>query len=118
MRHQKISSVTVKKDRLRDRLNSYRLIHLKAFEKAIAGFRLAAAKILNERIVEIREARTTNLFVNLDVPESRVKDYDDALTMLDWWEGDDVELTQDQFRAYVLDEWDWSDHVMTINSRY
>ena len=42
-----------------------------------------------------------------DEPTSHEKDYDIAIEMLEWHQGEEFRLERDQFRQYVQDRWDW-----------
>ncbi len=43
----------------------------------------------------------------LATPEEHIEDYDRLLSMLSLTSQSEIELTEYQYREYVLDEWDW-----------
>ena len=51
-------------------------------------------------------------------PVNATKEYERAIRMLEMTTRENVELTADEFRNYVEDDWEWSREAKTINSMY
>ena len=59
-----------------------------------------------------------NLMDKFPMPSDKSKDYEVAIDMLFWSEGELVELDSFDFRRYVMNEWDWMNHFNLIASSY
>ncbi len=56
--------------------------------------------------------------MDLGPPIDQTKEYDRAVRMLELAVDENIELTEQQFANYVMDEWQWSQHFMAMNSLY
>lgn len=105
-----MNTVRVKKDLLRTALKGNRATHVKDFEITWEAFRKMAVKNFEARLAGAKKAKRGDpieLWVDLTVPANHVDDYDQALAMLDWEVGDEVELQQHEFSQLVQDNWGW-----------
>lgn len=55
------------------------------------------------------EALYHKAFRKASKPSEHLKDYDEAIEMLEWIEEDKVRISLSQFRRWVRDEWSWYD---------
>jgi hypothetical protein len=58
------------------------------------------------------------MYISLPMPEDHTDDYERAIKMLDLDVREDIELTEQEFAQYVLDDWGWKDQWTTTNSAY
>lgn len=58
-----------------------------------------------------------NFEINLIAPTSHLADYDTVIDMLDMSSEDVIEISQDEFRRYVRDEWPWKS-MWSSNSQF
>jgi hypothetical protein len=86
-----------------------------------------ARKVYNEKLIEWAEQLILDTKANRevipwfkeDVPTSFEEEYKLAIDMLEWsTETDTVLLTQNEFKQYVNDEWNWSQGFKATNSKY
>lgn len=119
-------TVKVSKQKLLNRLKENRDKHKREFEKAFAGYQqafLEQAKVLMEVAQQVvEEGKRVELVgsIDLQVPEDHTKDYDAAISMVDWNEvdeGEKIELSFEQFMFFVEDKWNWRKrHVGVFNA--
>ncbi len=84
--------------------------HAAVFEDALAGFRLAANKALNERIDEISSRKIVSLHFTLPIPENHSDDYERVLRMLLLTKEAGQELivlSESEQEMYVMNQWRW-----------
>jgi hypothetical protein len=116
-----LETVVIEKSRLLERLKQNRETHKAAFEQAWEGFRERAIQNFEQRLKAAKDARRgqqIELWVNLDVPREHTADYDTAIEMLEWHTEDEIELTYDDFRHYVQDEWHWKGEFVALSAAY
>ncbi|WP_345969617.1 hypothetical protein WCX72_09840 [Sulfurimonas sp. HSL1-6] len=51
-------------------------------------------------------------------PESFVKDYDEVIGMLEFSTDTEFDITQEEYKKYVLNEWDWKRTFDFIKTSY
>lgn len=114
-----MQTIQVSKNDLREALITNRTKHVEEYEKALDGYFKAAEKEALKILEQIR-SRTSKSYlgVNLERPSSYEEDYDTALEMLDWHQGEFVDLNQTEFKQYIQDEWGWKQRFVGTNSTY
>lgn len=92
--------------------------HRSVFEKALEGYRDRWIQELERRLHDVRRGREINQYFSLPEPEDHTDDYDRILTMARMQIDDVIELTEDEFGMYVMDQWSWKSHFTNTTSRY
>lgn len=110
-------TVTVKKTDLIATLKENREKHIADFEKAIVAYKSEAYAQLQDLLAKANN-NERNLTLNLIEPVDRRETYDKAIKMFEWEVADEVNLTQDEFKDYVLDEADVLIKARLSNSSY
>lgn len=110
--------VRVKKTELLEKLKANRDEHRQIFLEALDGYHEAAMAALEERIKEAKENKRVNLFFTLEQPVDQTKEYDRVIKMLEMSVDDEVELTQQEFANYVMDDWSWMGQFLASNAQY
>ncbi len=55
---------------------------------------------------------------NLVCPVDYSEEYSRAISMLEWEKEDKITLTPNEFRYFVMDDWDWSDSFSAVTGLY
>jgi hypothetical protein len=94
--------------------------HFRDYEKAKKGWRKLLAKQLTGLLADLEAGKSIEgSRLHLEAkPTHYLKEYDEALDMLKYATNTVIELNQEQFRAYVNDEWSWKTHWEASNSSY
>lgn len=93
--------------------------HVKAHKVAIAGWWKQTAAALRAAAKKIEAGRVIYPAHGISAaPESHEDDYDRAIKMCQMSVEEQVELTQQEFTQYVLDEWNWSAGFTTQTQMY
>lgn len=106
-----------KKDLLKS-LQENRDAHHDIFLEAVDGYRIEAVKQLEVHIKRIQKGSLKRVYVVLATPEDHTVDYDNAIGMLKMSLDDTVDLDEDAYRHFVMDQWDWKNAFLTTNSVY
>jgi hypothetical protein len=109
---------TVEKGWLLEKLKENRAKHSECYQEARDGYLNQAQERLSEVIAKLREGKAVALHFNLHVPEDHTKDYDTVIAMIEAHTEGKITLTTGEFRMFVEDEWDWSDHWLLQNAGY
>lgn len=102
-----LSKVRVNKGDLLEAVKKNRDDHRKIFEEALDGWRKQVVEALEQAYKEAKEGKNFRMWFDLPRPEDHTKEYDQAITMLEFSMDDELELTQGEFAMYVMDEWGW-----------
>jgi delta-aminolevulinic acid dehydratase/porphobilinogen synthase len=81
--------------------------HIVEFEEAMEGFMLHALELLETEIKAIEDEEIPSNVI-FQVPESHEKDYRDIIDLLEMSVDDELEITYEQFKQYIKDEWGWT----------
>ena len=101
-----------------DKLKENRAAHKAKFEEADANYRQVVVDALRARANDVEGGGRIQLHFDLPKPEDYTEDYDTAIAMLEWAQGETIELTQHEFTMYVLDKWRWEQSFMANTSIY
>lgn len=110
--------VKVKVDRLLAELKKNRAKHRENFLKAQDGFRREVIEQLDAALQDARDGKRFKTMFSLPAPVDQTPEYDTAIEMLGWSVDNEVELSQEEFRQYIFDDWHWKQHWMTSNTAY
>lgn len=113
-----MKKVTVDKLELLLELEKNRTNHRAEFEEALEGYRIIELEQLEERIKEIKSGKLVHRIVNNSLPEDNTRHYDRAIAMLNMSVDLQIEIDADDFRSYVMDDWDWKTHWAVSNLAY
>jgi hypothetical protein len=113
-----LHTIKVKKADLLAKLVGNRATHRKMFLDAQTGFRKVVIQELDRRLKDARAGRGINIVFSMPAPVDQTGEYDRAIQMLEMSVDDIIELDEDQFSNFVLDEWRWKQQVQATNSRY
>ena len=111
-------NTTVSKTELLSKLQENREQHKVIYRESLAGFVSDAERQFKRKLADLSEGRLKNLSVRLEPPQDHTAEYDTAIAMLEWHQADQVELNGEQFRQFVMDEWDWMQAWLFSNRRY
>lgn len=102
-----MENITVEKSALLEKLKQNRSDHRAIFEEALAGFQAEAEAELQEQLKNLRAGLRRNVFVSKPIPTDHTADYDRAIAMVEMSMGSTVDLSEDDFAQYVMDDWGW-----------
>lgn len=118
MRSLSNTTTTVDRDRLLAVLRENKEQHIAMHAEAREGYIQKAMKALELRMLELRDAHVVSLDFKFRPPQNYEAEYDTAIQMMEWNENDQVTLTAEEFRCFVLDDWDWTSNFLYSNSPY
>lgn len=100
--------VNVKREELLAKVQGNRDNHRKLFEEAQANYRERMIEELDRMLEDARKGRKIRRMVSIPEPEDHTKDYDRIISMLQMSVDKVVELDQQSFAMYVMDQWAWA----------
>lgn len=113
-----MQKVMVKKPELVAAVEKNRAGHRKIFEEALDGYKAKQVELLEAQLKRLRAGKRLTMSYYLPVPEDHTKDYDRVLRMLEMSLLDVVEISQEDFAKYVMDDWEWRRQFLASNSAY
>lgn len=111
-------TVTINKDQLRVAIEKNRATHVEQFKAAMEGYAALCIATLEANLAEIRRGSRKRVLVNEIPPEDHTKDYDRILKMLEMSVKSEIEISQQAFAQYVMDDWGWKESWTLSNSKY
>lgn len=103
-----MQTVKVARGTLIEKIKANRDDHREVFLKAQEKFKAAVIERLDTMLADARAGKKVSQYINLTAPQDHTKDYDNILAMLELSVDDVIELTQADFRQYVMDQWAWA----------
>jgi hypothetical protein len=110
--------ITVEKHELVAKVKENREAHRAIFLEAVEGYRAEAVRQLEAHIERIKDGHLPEVRVVLPAPSDHTADYDRVLAMLDWETAATIKIAEEDFAAYVMDDWHWKRQFLTTNSAY
>lgn len=113
-------TIKVEVGKLINALEVNRAKHLKDYEKAKKGWKKLLLKDLQTLTSDLQADKSIDkarLYLK-PKPEHYLGEYDEAIEMLKFSHNESIELDQEQFRAYVKDEWHWKNIWSASTSSY
>jgi hypothetical protein len=119
IKYRNLESVVVKKTDLLTRVRENRDEHSEIFEKAYEGWKEAATEALRKAYTAAKkgeEYRTR--YVYEEPPSDYTADYDQAITMLEMSQDEELELSNHDFARYVMDRWEWQGEFLKMSGSW
>jgi hypothetical protein len=110
--------VTVNKVELLSTVRENRDKHRAIFEDAVKGYREKVVHALEQRLTDAKAGRRINTYINLPTPVDQTREYNKIIKMLEMSVDDEIELTQNEFAMYVMDDWVWKKQFSATNAMY
>ena len=111
-------TVRVEKQNLLDTLKSNKIKHYKDYQKAKKGFITLLRKELKDMLEDLDNGHSVELRFDNTKPQSFINDYDEVIEMLEMSVDTQLEVTHEQFKKWVKDDWDWKSGWSSSNSIY
>lgn len=114
----RMEKVLVKRTELLKKVTNNREQHREIFLEAQEGYRKAVIKELDAMLGDAREGKPIRRTVQLVEPMDQTRDYDRVIAMLSMSVQDEIELGEENFAQYVLDDWSWKGRFLMSSSSY
>ncbi len=113
-----METVKVNKFKLLEKLRHNRSEHREIFEEASAAVRKEVIKVLDQRLEDAKIGKRISLRIDLVQPMDQTEEYDQAIAMCEMSVDDEITLSHENFRCYILDKWHWRDQFIASNRGY
>jgi len=117
MRQNGNRTIKVIKADLIKKINENKETHIKAYAKAEIAYKKEALKQLSELTEKVNNG-DMKVRLNLTTPVDNRNNYDKIIGMFEWDVEDEVELSQQEYNEYILDETEAARHALMSNSAY
>lgn len=111
-------TVRLDRDRLVAVVQDNRDAHRAVFEQALEGYRRRWTRELERRLEDVRQGRQIDQRFSLPEPEDHTDDYDRVLTMARMSIDEVIELDEEEFARYVMDQWSWKHNFTRTATMY
>ena len=113
-----MEKVKINKAKLLKKVKDNRKQHRDLFLKAQEGFRADVIEELDRALERARNGEVKRFVSILPEPQDHTKDYDRVITMLEMSVDTNIELDEEAFKAYVMDDWVWKGQALATNTMY
>ncbi len=114
-----MKEVTVDKENVLSRLRENRTQHEQDYRDALQGWKETVLEHLERLRAQLEEQPEKVVpLIPHPRPESHLEEYDRMIEMLELHLPTSITITQDEFRAYYQDDWDWKSRFDTANVNY
>lgn len=111
-------NVMAKRDEVLTALRQNREEHASIVKEAREGYVEKARAQVEKRLGQLKEGKVVSLSFSLSPPQDHTKVYDTAIRMLELDTRETIEMTAEQVRCLVQDQWDWMDQFLVGTSAY
>jgi GTP:adenosylcobinamide-phosphate guanylyltransferase len=112
-------TVKVNKQELLGVLRNNRKTHIENYVEAFNAFRESYLEKLETLINEVSEGKSEPILqIKMAIPDSYEEDYNQIIKMLEMSVDDTIEVTAEEFNAYVNDKWQWKSIMQHAYSTY
>jgi hypothetical protein len=108
----------VQKAELLETLKTNLIKHETEYKAARLGYRNALTSKLSDMLSQIEVGKEVETKIDLPKPRNHGSDYTRVIRMLEMSIGDSITINEEQFRQYVMDDWDWRQDFTTTVTRY
>lgn len=113
-----MDNLTFTKDALLKTIKENRAKHKDLYDQAIIGYRNKSIKELSEQLELAKAGKKFSTFFGLNKPKHSLKEYDQAIAMLEMSADTEVVLSRQEFNQYVLDNWSWKGNFIASTAAY
>ena len=116
-----MDKINVDKQKLLKKLRVNREIHLKEYKEVFIEYQKDTIKAIQKLLRDAKkvpEETVINTYIGTIAPTSNIKDYDVAIGMLEFSVADIFDITQQEYKQFVLNEWKWSERFEMAKSTY
>ena len=99
-------------------LKQNREAHKAVFDEAMVGYKQQATKLLKEHLLRVQAGRNVRVHIVLTQPVNQTRSYERVIGMLEMALANEVELSEEDYQQYVMDDWSWKEEFLTSNARY
>lgn len=92
--------------------------HWSFFEQACDAYKAAVIVELEKALESAKKGKKPNAHYMFVQPVEHMKDYDRIIKMLELTTQKTIELDEQDFGQYVLDDWSWKREFLATNSTY
>ena len=117
MRQNGTRTIKVVKAKLIEQIIENKEAHIIAYAKAVEAYKKEALKQLSE-LTERVENGALDIKLKLTTPVDNRENYDKIVGMFEWDIDSEVELTQQEYNEYILDETESARHALMSNTAY
>ena len=112
------SIISVNKKKLEETLRKSLQKHLEEYAEAVEDHKKALIRHLEFQLSLAKDGKDTERMVPFEEPESHEGDYNRVILMLEYCTKDEVYVSEQEFRHYVMDDWTWKQNFATSNAAY
>lgn len=113
-----MNKVTVEKAALAAAIQENRAKHRAIFLEAVEGYRSAQMREMEKGITRLKAGKSLDGFRYLPVPQDHTRDYDRVLRMLEMHAQPTIDVSQEDFAKYVMDDWQWRREFLNTSANY
>lgn len=103
---------------LLEALKRNRETHREEFDLAMTGFIIELRSELESKLASLEGGHAVELRFRSQKPEMYFEEYTDVIEMLEFGTDSDVEITREQFKCWVQNQWHWRGSWVASNSGY
>lgn len=116
-----MNTVRVNKNELIQKLKENREIHIREFKETFAEYQKDTIKDIQKMLRVAKKAgpdEVLSTYVNNSAPRSEEKTYDVVIGMLEFSVDTEFDITEKQYKEYVLNEWSWTEQFEFSKTMY
>ena len=114
------SCVTVKKNELLEELKTNRAKHIAEYEEAVKEYKIALIAYFSKQLQLAKKGQLEELqlHIGFSEPDDHTADYDRVIKMVSMGVREEIQMSEQEFSKYVMDDWEWKHHFLAAKTAY
>ena len=92
--------------------------HDTEYMNSLKEYRKELREVLEDMLEQVNEGEDVDHFIKLEKPESFCEEYDLVIAMLESSIDTHVELDHEEYKKYILNNWEWSNRFKHLTEMY
>lgn len=113
-----MQKIKIERAKLLAEVKKNRTAHEKAYKESMIGYQHDSIEELKRMLADASAGKDFLDHTGLDKPVSYLKDYDRIIRQLELSSEKIIELNEQEFNQYVMDEWGWKQSFTHLNTMY
>lgn len=114
---QGLKTIKVSKQELIDKITENLGKHQEEYDQSVIDRKQHAIEVLTEQLAESKDGNIPEI-LTFDAVPNHSADYKTVIEMLEMSVDNEIEVTYEQFKRYVRDEWEWKSEFLTVSGMY
>lgn len=113
-----MNNIKVDKQQLLTIIQANKAKHREIFLEALEGYRKKLLETLENQIEQVKKRKSIDVVIHFPEPRDQTEDYERVIGMLEMSKDTEIELSEQNYAMYVMDDWQGTREWLHTQQRY